>query len=242
MNEKIVQQLVKLHVDYKKSWHDFGMKDNDYAVFRHEYQAYYQPLVDNILPQIKKQLNNSREEKLDSYLDYIKPEWKDLLIQDLKRNDVVGSQFLIKLSETLLSDFSHLLNAYKKTGADHLKNHFLHQFLTNKANSIAILLKNNPLLGINTIASLKSPKLQFSLINNNKVILEELKKYFSTASIMEISYALSEFCDYPSHPNVEQYYKEWIGGNFIHIKFCKLILQEKYESAKAFIKQKHEFN
>lgn len=242
MNENIVQQLVRLHVDYKKSWHDFGMKNNDYAVFRHEYQAYYKPLIDNILPQIKKQLKNIKEEKIDIYLDYVKPEWKDLLLQNLKKNNLVGSLFLTKLSENLLNDFSHLLNAYKKTEANHLKNHFLHQFLINKSNSIAILLKNDPLLGMYTIASLKSPKLQFLLINNNKIILEELRKFFSSASIMEISYALAEFCSYPNHPNVEVYYKEWIGGNFIHIKFCKLILEEKYESAKAFIKQKHEFN
>jgi hypothetical protein len=242
MNEKIVQQLVKLQVDYEKSWGDFSLKDNDFSVFKHEYQAYYQPLVRDILPVLNKHLNNVKEERISHYYPYIKEEWIDLLTQDIRRTEIVGSQFLNKLSGDLLVDFAHLLKAYQKTGADHLKHHFLHQFFNNKANSIYILIKNNPALGIRTIAKLKSPQLQFALINQNISILEELTHFFSTCSLMEASYLLAEYFDYPDKSAVDKYYRKWVGGKFIHIKFCKLILGDKYESAKNFIKQKNEIN
>lgn len=242
MNEKIVQQLVKLQVDYEKSWADFSLKNNDFSVFKHEYQAYYQPLIREIIPVLNKHLNNAKEERISHYHSYIKEEWIALLSRDIKKNEIIGSQFLNKLSENLLVDFSHLLKAYQKTGADHLKHHFLHQFFNNKANSIYILIKNNPSLGIKTIAKLKSPQLQFALINQNTSILNELTEFFSTCSLMEASYLLAEYCDYPDQTPVDKYYRKWLGGDFIHIKFCKLILGDKYESAKNFIKQKNEIN
>ena len=242
MNEKIIQQLVNIQVDYERSWRDFSFKENNFLVFKHEYKAYYQPLVKEFLPALKKHLNNFREDRIINYHPYIKREWVDLFTQDVKRTEIVGSQFLNKLSENLLADFSHLLKSYQKTGADHLKHHFLHQFFTNKANSIYILIKNNPSLGIKTIANIKSPQLQFALINQSIPILESLTHFFATCSLMEASHILAEHFDYPNHIPVDKYYRKWVGGEFIHIKFCKLILGDGYENAKNFIKQKNEIN
>lgn len=242
MNEQIIQQLIKLQVDYEQSWDEFILKNNEFAQFKHEYQAYYQPLIKEIFPEISKHLNVVKEQNITHYFKYVKTEWVSFCSQYIKKNEMVGSQFLNKLSQDLIVDFSRLLNSYTKTNSDHLKHHFLNQFFTNKANSITILIKNNPELGIRTIAKLKSPQLQFALINQHNEIKDALKDFFSNCSKMEAYYILGQYCEYPNDIPVNKYYKRWIGGEFIHIKFCKLILDDKYENSKYFIRQKNELN
>lgn len=242
MNDKIVQQLINLEIDYKKSYLGLSFKDNNYFLFNHELKIYYQKLTGYILPDLRLHLMNVKEDNIKNYYPYIREEWIDMLSSDIKKADIVGSKFLEKLSEDLLSDFSHLFKAYQKTGADKLKHHFIQQFFNNKSHSVYLLIKNNPSLGIKTISKLKSPQLQFQLINQNNAILEELFNFFKKCSLKERNYLLTQYFDYPQDIPVDKYYRKWLGGEFIHVKFCKIIFGDKYEKAKNFIKQKNEMN
>lgn len=239
MNEQIIQNLVRIQVDYEKSLKSFKNKENDFALFDHEYKFYFEPLIRSAIPKLKDFLKTKEKEKIENYLPYILNNWHNSFIKEFKSSPVVGAQFLFKLSESTTKDFNCLLLSYQKTNTK-LQQHFLSQFFKTKSKLILILLKNNPELGLKTIANLKSPQLQLLLINKNSVILRELESFFMQIDRESVYRLISLYCNYPHDVKIENYVKQWIGNDRIHIKFCRNILGKYYEDSKKFMKKKNE--
>ena len=239
MNEQIIQNLVRIQVNYEKSLNSFKNKENDFALFEHECKFYFEPMIKSVIPQLKDFLKTNEKEKIENYLPYILKNWQNSFVKEFKSSSVVGSQFLFKLSESTIKDFNSLLLSYQKTNPE-LQQHFLSQFFKTKSKSILILLKNDPELGLKTIANLKSPQLQLLLINKNRLIFKELESFFAQTSRESVYRLISLYCNYPPDIKIENYVKQWIGKNYIHIKFCKNILGEYYEDSKKFMKKKNE--
>lgn len=238
MDETIVQKMIKIQVNYEKSVAFFSHRDNAFALFEYQLKKYFQPLVEQIVPEIKA-LKNEKNHLIQPYTEFVLDNWKIPFLKELKKDNIVGAQFLNKLSEDLINDFGNLLMSYKKTNVK-LKHHFLSQFFKNKSQSILIILKNNTELGIKTISKLNCPPLQFALINRHEEIFRELSDYFLNCSKEEVYTILSKYMSYPQELTVDKYLNEWVGGDYIHIKFCKLILGNYYEDTKVYMKYKNE--
>ena len=239
MNEQIIQKLVRLQVDYEKSFSFFKNKENDFALFEHECKFYFEPLVKIVIPQLKDFIKTNEKEKLENYLPYILKNWQASFVKEFKSSSLVGAQFLFKLSESTIKDFNSLLLSYQKTNSQ-LQQHFLEQFFKTKSKSILILLKNDPELGLKTIANLKSPRLQFLLINKNFLIFKELESFFMQTNRESVYRLISLYCNYPHDVKIENYVNQWIGNDYVHIKFCRNILGQYYEDSKKFMKKKNE--
>ena len=136
MNEKIIQSLVKIEVNYDSFIYDIDIA-NDFVFFLQEYEHYYKKIEELIISNLKKQLMLVKNDRVENYLPYIKTNWRDFVKKQVLQNSTIGSSFLQKLSVGLLSDFSHLSKAYEKTDSK-LKDTFLNQFLEKKTNSITI--------------------------------------------------------------------------------------------------------
>ena len=237
MNEKIIQSLVKIEVNYDSFIYDIDIA-NDFVFFLQEYEHYYKKIEELIISNLKKQLMLVKNDRVENYLPYIKKNWRDFFKKQVLQNSTIGSSFLQKLSVGLLSDFSHLSKAYEKSDSK-LKDTFLNQFLEKKTNSITILFKNNIDLALYTLSQINSPYLQFKLLQVPE-IQKEIIKYLEKASTVEVCIMLCNYFSYPRNTNIKEYLYLWNGQKSIHVKFCKNIFGQYYNQIKTFLKQKNE--
>lgn len=237
MNNNLITKMNGILLKYKNSI----KKENDnnqYIFFRHLFINYYKPFMVYIYNELKKEVKTV--EDLLKYKDYI----LDILYDELKKEILLDndkdSDFINKLSYNIYTEFNQTMKAYKNLSSDS-KKQFFNSFIFNKNNALFMILEKNPEIFIKTVANLKSPLMQFYILNNIENFEIKLNEYFNNCSEIKMKMILIDNFFYPSYINPKDYYHLWIGNEFIHIKFAKKILNEKYENAKEFLKLKDEY-
>jgi hypothetical protein len=213
--------------------------DNNYAYFRFAYINYYKPFQLYILKDLKKALEFTKE-PIDKYKEYILELFFELIKEDLKSEEYKESEFLERLSEATYSEFNQMLNNYKALGAESKKN-FMNQFAVNKKKALVMILEKNPYLFLKTVANIRSPLMQYFIINKISKTVEILPEWFNSFSEIKFYIILIEYFFYPLNVEPKRYYNLWQGEPLIHVKFAKNILGEKYDEAKDFLKMKYQF-
>lgn len=213
--------------------------DNNYAYFRFAYINYYKPFQLYILKDLKKALEFTKE-PIDKYKEYILELFFDLIKEDLKNEEYKDSEFLEKLSESIYSEFNQMLNKYKALGSEAKKN-FMNQFALNKQKALLMILEKNPYLFLKTVANIRSPLMQYFIINKISKTIEILPNWFNSFTEIKFYIILIEYFFYPLNVDPKSYYNLWQGEPLIHVKFAKNILGEKYEDAKDFLRLKYQF-
>lgn len=213
--------------------------DNQYAHFRFAYINYYKPFQLYILKDLRNALNFNKE-PLEKYKENILELFYELIREDLYSIENNDSEFIEKLSESTYMEFNQMLNNYKKLNTDGKKT-FMNQFIMNKKKGLIMILEKNPYLFLKTVANIKSPLMQFFIINKIPEVGENVPKWLLSFSDIKFYVILIEYFFYPLNVEPKSYYNLWQGESFIHVKFAKKILQSKYEDAKIFLKMKYEF-
>lgn len=240
MNIQIVLVKMKgLLNKYQKMTPSMGEEGNNYAYFRFAYINYYKPFQLYILKDLKKALDFTKE-PLEKYKEYVLDVFFDLIKEDLKNNDYKESEFLERLSESTYSEFNQMLNNYKGLNAEAKKN-FMNQFAINKQKALLMILEKNPYLFLKTVANIRSPLMQYFMINKISKTIEILPNWFNSFTEIKFYIILIEYFFYPLNVEPKSYYNLWQGEPLIHVKFAKNILGDKYEDAKEFLKLKYQF-
>lgn len=240
MNIQIVLVKMKgLLNKYQKMTPSNKEESNHYAYFRFAYINYYKPFQLYILKDLKKALEFTKE-PLDKYKEYIYELFFELIKEDLKSEDYNDSEFLERLSESTYTEFNQMLNNYKALSADAKKN-FMNQFAINKQKGLLMILEKNPYLFLKTVANIRSPLMQYFMINKISKTIEILPNWFNSFTEIKFYIILIEYFFYPLNVEPKSYYNLWQGEPLIHVKFAKNILGDKYEDAKDFLKLKYQF-
>ena len=133
-----------------------------------------------------------------------------------------------------------MLNNYKALSVDAKKN-FMNQFAINKQKGLLMILEKNPYLFLKTVANIRSPLMQYFMINKISKTIEILPNWFNSFTEIKFYIILIEYFFYPLNVEPKSYYNLWQGEPLIHVKFAKNILGDKYEDAKDFLKLKYQF-
>lgn len=213
--------------------------DNQYAHFRFAYINYYKPFQLYILKDLRNALNLNKE-PLEKYKEHILELFYDLIREDLYSITNHDSEFIEKLSESTYKEFNQMLSNYKRLNSESKKT-FMNQFAINKKKALLMILEKNPYLFLKTVSNIKSPLMQFFIINKIPEVSENVPKWLLSFSEIKFYVILIEYFFYPLNVDPKSYYNLWEGESLIHVKFAKNILQNKYEDAKNFLKMKYQF-
>lgn len=241
MNHVIVTQINGLTKKYENALANFTSKDDDFAVFNFDYKNYYKPFSLYIIPELRQHLKKNPQENFKMYEHLIHPKYSQALFEEMTEEKKVNSDFLKKLSEDMVKDFNKLIIAYRKM-APNLKDKFIEHFIKNKKDAFLMIAENNPELAIKTIASLCSPRLQFFLLNKlEQKMTQQLGHFIEIYCWERVMKVLTEYCYYPPDIDPKEYFNQWEGKPYLHIKFCRAIMGSKYEEAKKFLKAKSKY-
>lgn len=212
---------------------------NQYAYFRFAYINYYKPFQLYILKDLRNALNFNKE-PLEKYKEHILDMFYDLIREDLYSIDHKDSEFIEKLSESMHLEFNQMLGIYKALNSE-CKKSFMNQFAIQKKKALVMILEKNPYLFLKTVANIRSPLMQFFIINKIPEVLETIPKWLNSFSEIKFYIVLIEYFFYPLNVEPKSYYNLWQGEPLIHVKFAKHILGDRYEEAKGFLKMKYQF-
>lgn len=234
MNEKLTQDLFhlnsKLENDKKAS-----SADNAFLFFKIEYENYFLPLYERIIPEIEEYLSFAKKDNKENYYKHIDIKWIPLLEQKIKRKRL-NNLANIHICEYLIKGInSYIINNEFKNSTTEKQKQLL-RFLKRKNEIIVKVMREDFELGIKTISAIKSPYIQFHLIQYNEHIKRICQSNFLSMSEYEVYYYLSQYFCYPRKLDIDEYFQRWKGYDKIHIKFCREILKEKYKTSKSFLK------
>lgn len=239
MNKVLLNEISNLTEKYQKALLNFDSLNDEFALFNFEYRYYYKPFSDNILPEMIKSFKANPNDNFKIYEHLILPKYTQALFEEIIENKQINSFFLQRLSESITNDFNKLLVAYSKMNEE-LKDNFIKQFANNKKSGLLMMADVNPELAIKTIANLCCPRLQFHLINNADVqITNKIAFFLNTYCWEHVMKILTEYCFYPQSIEPKTYLLQWEGEPFIHIKFCRKIMGNRYEKSKSFLKNQN---
>lgn len=240
MNINIVLVKMKgLLSKYQRMSPSFEDENNTYAQFRFAYINYYKPFQLYILKDLRNALNFNKE-SLEKYKEYVLDLFFELIKDDLYSVDHKDSEFIERLSESMYNEFNQMLGNYKALNSE-AKKSFMNQFVINKKKALIMILEKNPYLFLKTVANIRSPLMQFFIINKIPLVTENMPKWLNSFSEIKFYTILIEYFFYPLNVDPKSYYNLWQGEPLIHVKFAKQILGEKYEEAKSFLKMKYVF-
>jgi predicted transport protein len=240
MNKVIVAQINGLTAKYEKALSNLK-STNEYAIFDFEYNNYYKPFSLYILPEMKKHLKKNPTESFQIYEFLIHPRYVSALVEEMQEDRKLDTKFLKKLSDDITNDFNKLWISYKKMSVS-IKDSFIQQIIKNRQKALVILSEHDPELAIKTIAKLKCPRLQFYLVNKlDDKITNNIKKFMETYCWERVMKILTEYCFYPQNIDPKEYFNQWEGEPFLHIKFCREIMGSRYNECKDFLKIKSKY-
>lgn len=241
MNKVIIAQINGLTNKYEKALGAFKDKDNPFALFEFEYINYYKPFSLYILPEMGRHFLKHPDDHFSNYEHKIHPKYIKALYEELTENKKLPSDFLKKLSNDITSDFNKLWIAYRKMN-EQLRENFIQQFIKNRKKAISILAEHHPELAIKTISKLCCPKLQFFLLNKlDPEVTKNIQNFLETYCWERVMKVLTEYCFYPHGLEPKDYFNQWEGQPYLHIKFCRIIMGNRYELAKEFLKMKAQY-
>ena len=212
---------------------------NDYANFRFAYINYYKPFQLYILKDLKNALK-LHQEPLEKYREHILDMFYDLIKEEIYRSEHKDSEFIEKLSESIYEDFNLKLVNYKRLNGV-AKKSLMNQFVFNKSKALLLILEKNPYLFLKTVSKIKSPLMQFYIINKLPEVKNILPKLFMSFSTVKLQTVLIEYFFYPLDIEPKDYHNLWEGQELIHVKFSKNILSDRYKESKVFLKMKYLF-
>lgn len=235
MNTKIVNQLISLNNEYEKLFESFAEKTDLSKLFEFECENYVQKLTDGIVPAIYSQLQSNPQDKLDFYLPYIKSKYHATVVEELKIIKVNDEKRIYKIGKKITQEFNSEILLYKNFKDDE-KNKFLEDFYEKNRNLFEEILEQDPSFFVEIVSTLRSPKIQYKILNKNKIATQKVSNYLNKVEKVEFEKVLKEHVFYPTDIEMDEYYNKWIGKDKIHVKFLKNALGDRYEYAKMFSK------
>lgn len=234
MNEKLIQDIFHLNQNLERA-RKASHIDNAFLFFKIEYDNYFLPLMEEIIPVLIEYLEHSKKDKKEHYFNFINPDWIPLLENQIKRKKLINLANQ-SICEYLVKDLNMYIEAYELKNAPEEKLNFLVNFTKKRQETIIKIIKDDFELGMKTISALKSPKVQFELLHHNKEINAIFKHHFTNATKNEKLYWIKEYFCYPNNPDIDVYFIQWKGLDKIHIKFCRDILSDEYKDSKNFLR------
>lgn len=238
MNYNLIKNITELNANYEKKLALFKDKDNIYNFFIFNYNEYYVKFLTFCLKDLKKELFVSKN--IEPYTDLILPLFKTPILKKITE-PYYDNNALLQLYSQVTKDVNTLLVSYQKL-PNHLKSNYIQQYIKSKEDLYNILSSKNLKLLIETISKIKSPKIQYFLINHNLNIRNSLLKYFESLSDIEKLEIIALYFHYPATISPQDYLNQWIGDSFVHLKFVQKILGDFYDTAKIFISHKNKIN
>lgn len=235
MNTKIVNQLISLNNEYEKVFESFAEKTDLSKLFEFECENYVQLLTDNVVPLIYVQLQENDQDKLDFYLPYIKTKYHGTVVEELKAIKINDEKRIYNLGKKISQQFNSEMLLYKSFNEEE-KNKFLEGFYDKNKNIFEEILEQDPAFFVQMVSELRSPKIQYKILNKNKICSKKIADYLNKVEKIEFEKVLKETVFYPTDIEMDEYYNKWIGKDKIHVKFLKNSLGDRYEYAKMFSK------
>lgn len=235
MNTKIVNQLIYLNNEYEKIFETFAEKTDVSKLFEFECENYVQKLTDNVVPAIYSQLQDNPQDKIDFYLPYIKSKYHNTVIEELKAIKINDEKRIYNIGKKISYQFNAEILLYKNFKEEE-KNKFLEDFYEKNKKIFEEILEQDPAFFVQVVSELRSPKIQYKILNKNKISAQKVAEYLNKVEKVEFEKVLKENIFYPIDIEMDEYYKKWIGKDKIHVKFLKNSLGDRYEYAKMFSK------
>lgn len=235
MNTKIVNQLIYLNNEYEKVFENFAEKTDLSKLFEFECENYVQKLTDSVVPLIYTQLQTNHQDKLDFYLPYIKAKYHGTVVEELKAIKVNDEKRIYNIGKKISNQFNAEILLYKNFKEEE-KNQFLEDFYDKNKNLFEEILEQDPAFFVEIVSELRSPKVQYKILNKNKEATQKIATYLNKVEKVDFEKVLKEHVFYPTDIEMDEYYNKWIGKDKIHVKFLKNALGERYEYAKMFSK------
>lgn len=235
MNTKIVNQLIFLNNEYEKIFENFAEKTDLSKLFEFECENYVQKLTDSVVPIMYVQLQSDPQDKVDFYLPYIKSKYHSTVVEELKAIKINDEKRIYNIGKRISQEFNAEILLYKNF-AEEDKNQFLEKFYDKNKSIFEEILEQDPAFFVKTVSELRSPKIQYKILNKNKLSTKKIAEYLNKVEKMEFEKLLKENVFYPTDIEMDDYYKKWIGKDRIHVKFLKNCLGDRYEYAKMFSK------
>lgn len=235
MNTKIVNQLIFLNNEYEKIFNNFAEKTDLSKLFEFECENYLQKLTDLVVPIIYTQLQNEPQDKVDFYLPYIKSKYHETVLEELKTIKINDEKRIYNIGKKISQEFNAEILLYKSF-LEEDKNIFLEGFYNKNKTIFEEILEQDPAFFVKIVSELRSPKIQYKILNKNKLSTKKIADYLNNVEKIEFENLLKENVFYPTDIEMDDYYKKWIGKDKIHVKFLKNCLGNRYEYAKMFSK------
>lgn len=232
MNKSITETLVNMTQDYEVKLDDFAYKYDAIKVREFEDIHYFDPIMELIIPKIAIEVKQNGD-NLSDYLEFIKPRYHDIVKKEIDFYEKNQELKVIRENEIIEKEFMDVLLKYNTNPSK--QDEEIANFLTKYKSFYEQTALTFPQMYFPIVASIRSPRIQYSLVNS-KNVRAALLKYIESLSKTEFDNILKENFMYPLEVELELYYKKWIGKNKIHVKFCKNILGSRYDYAKKAVK------
>ncbi len=108
MNEKLIQDIFHLNSNLEKKLKAYS-SDNAFNFFKIEYDNYFLPLLEKIIPELFEHLNNCKKEQ---YYSFINKEWMGLLEKKIKNKSLQNSAN-VSICEYLFKDINMYIDTYE---------------------------------------------------------------------------------------------------------------------------------
>lgn len=111
MNEKLIQDIFHLNSNLEKKLKAYS-SDNAFNFFKIEYDNYFLPLLEKIIPELFEHLNNCKKDKKEQYYSFINKEWMGLLEKKIKNKSLQNSAN-VSICEYLVKDINMYIDTYE---------------------------------------------------------------------------------------------------------------------------------
>ncbi len=111
MNEKLIQDIFHLNSNLEKKLKAYS-SDNAFNFFKIEYDNYFLPLLEKIIPELFEHLNNCKKDKKEQYYSFINKEWMGLLEKKIKNKSLQNSAN-VSICEYLFKDINMYIDTYE---------------------------------------------------------------------------------------------------------------------------------
>lgn len=232
MNKEITEILVNMTQIYETELDDFAYKYDLDKVKEFEDVHYFDPIMERVVPKIAIEVKQNGH-SLEDYLEFIKPRYHDIIRKEIDFYEKNQELKVLRESEIIEKYFMEVLLKYNTNPVK--QDEEIERFMKEYKSFYEETAKTFPQMYFKVVANLRSPRIQYMLINSKKT-RQYLFDYLDNLGQNQFDSILREYFMYPLEIELEIYYKKWIGKNKIHVKFCKNILGKKYEYAKKAVK------
>ncbi len=235
MNQQIKAMLLERSDNYQKEFENFPEKQDPSAVFEHECVYYLEPLSKFIVPLLARTLIEDKNDTLENYLPFIIHRYHDSVKKDIDAYKNGEDAFSKKNSKQILTSYNTQVLAYNN-GTSSQKDAFVIDFIKFHYQTLEQIAERNPAIALETIAKLRTPKLQYYFLQQETVI-EPIKELMQNDWLKsDWSKWLDKYFCYPRTKDFDEYFNKWIGREHLHVKMCKPLFDTYYDQVKIWLK------